>query len=75
MFGNIDNISSSRSMVSIVARTHVELLAVKTEIFYQIASEYPILKQRMTRHVLLENLVRNCSYFELHVMLKCFRAI
>lgn len=57
MFGNIDDVSSTRSMVSIVSRTHIELLAIKTKKFYQIAREYPILKQRMKRHVLLENLV------------------
>lgn len=58
MFGNIDTISSTRSMVSIVAITHIELLAMKTTTFYQVASEYPILQQRMRRHVLLENMVR-----------------
>lgn len=58
MFGNIDDVSSTRSMVSVAARTHTELLAIKTKKFYQIASEYTILKQRMKRHVLLENLVQ-----------------
>lgn len=58
MFGNIDEVASTRSMVSVAARTHTELLAIRTKKFYEIASEYAILKQRMKRHVLLENLVQ-----------------
>lgn len=58
MFGNIDEIASSRSMVTVVAESSVDLLTVDTLKMYSIAEEYPELKKKMKIHVLTENLVR-----------------
>lgn len=58
IFGNIDCIASTRSMVAIIAESSVDLLAIDTLTMYKIAEEYPALKSRMKRHILTENLVR-----------------
>lgn len=57
MFGNIDDVPSSRSMVEVVANSSLHLLSINTKKMYLISEEYPSLKNRMQRHILTENLV------------------
>lgn len=57
IFGNIDNVASTRSMITVIAGSSVDLLAISTVTMYTIAEEYPALKNRMRSHILFENLV------------------
>lgn len=58
MFGNIDDIASTRSMISITAGTAVDLLSIETRTLYSLSKDYPVVASRLKRHILLENLVR-----------------
>ncbi|KAI4461807.1 cyclic nucleotide-gated cation channel subunit a [Holotrichia oblita] len=56
MFGNLDDIKHTRSMVTILSSTNVDLLTVPTEIFYYRLRDYPVVRNRIQKHILLENL-------------------
>ncbi|KAF5306384.1 hypothetical protein FQR65_LT18580, partial [Abscondita terminalis] len=57
VFGHIDNTRSSRSMVSVVSVTEVDVLWIPTEKMYSIIKDYPSIGRKLERHILLENLV------------------
>lgn len=67
MFGNLDDIKHTRSMVTILSSTNVDLLTVPTEIFYYRLRDYPVVRNRIQKHILLENLVSldllNCIFY------------
>ncbi|KAJ9599836.1 hypothetical protein L9F63_009876, partial [Diploptera punctata] len=42
IFGNLETKHSSRQTLILEARTHIEVLAIKTEIFYDLLNRYPI---------------------------------
>lgn len=44
-------------MITVVADSAVDLLAIDTLTMYSIAEEYPMLKNRIKRHILFDNLV------------------
>ncbi|KAF2884190.1 hypothetical protein ILUMI_21972 [Ignelater luminosus] len=60
VFGNIDNANDSRSMTSVVASKAVDLLFISTEKLYDLAVDYPVVLNRLRRHILIDNL----SYIE-----------
>lgn len=57
VFGNIDEAAETRSMVTVVASKAVDLLVIKTTQFYEIIRDYPAIKHKLQKCILLENLV------------------
>lgn len=58
MFGNLDDMKYSRSMVTAVASKAVDLLFIQTETLYHLVKDYPVVQTRLRKHILLENMVR-----------------
>lgn len=56
MFGNLDDVKCSRSMVTIIATKAVDLLLISTESLYSLLKEYPVVQTRLRKHILLENM-------------------
>lgn len=57
VFGNIDDVPETRSMVTVVASKAVDLIFIKTTQFYDIIRDYPVIKHKLHKCILLENLV------------------
>lgn len=70
MFGNIDNVEHTRSMTTIVASKSVDLLYMSTQKMYALAAAYPGVKEKLQRHILLENLVSIPLYDYSFLLLK-----
>ncbi|GJQ80337.1 hypothetical protein Trydic_g12214 [Trypoxylus dichotomus] len=56
VFGNLDDVKQTRSMVTVLSNTNVDLLTIPTETFYYRLVDYPIIKNRIRKHILLNNL-------------------
>ncbi|XP_017774426.1 PREDICTED: potassium voltage-gated channel subfamily H member 6-like [Nicrophorus vespilloides] len=69
MFGNIDEVEMSRSMVSVQARTNVVLLEIDTILFYKLLENDPECIARMNYHIIGKSLSHitsstNCNIFK-----------
>ncbi|GJQ80319.1 hypothetical protein Trydic_g12202 [Trypoxylus dichotomus] len=62
VFGNIDDVTFTRSMIRATALSMVDLLVAHTDDLYSLISGYPVVVNRLKKHILLENL----SYIESH---------
>ncbi|XP_022906614.1 uncharacterized protein [Onthophagus taurus] len=60
VFGNIDEVSQTRSMIVAKAATIVDLLVIDTQALYPLIKTYQVVVNRLKKHILLENL----SYIE-----------
>ncbi|XP_022918511.2 uncharacterized protein [Onthophagus taurus] len=56
VFGNIDDIETSRSMVMIIAGSNTDLLTISTLKFYELLDDYPVVKNRINKSMLFNNL-------------------
>lgn len=62
MFGNLDNVQRTRSMVTVVANRAVDLLYIKTEKFYEVLKSHQTILSKLQKCMLLENLASKLRF-------------